>query len=100
MCRSVATPSIGGGTISEADVGGHDICLLRCECHLDRAAGAEFTAYTKKQVSRHRRLFCTFCELLAPKVVLPFNAVVAGGRKVAQSVGKVASLNERRRSEP
>src|SRR6266576_3294562 len=38
MCRSVATPSIGGGTISEADVGGRDICLLRCECHLDRAA--------------------------------------------------------------
>ena len=32
--------------------------------------------------------------------VLPFNAIVAGGRKVAQSVDTTASLNERRRSKP
>ena len=35
---------------------------------------------------------CLLRDLLALKAVLPFNAVVAGGWKVAQSVGKVASL--------
>src|SRR5205823_7868794 len=57
--------------------------------------------YKKVSVAAPAPFFvCLLRDLLALKAVLPFNAVVAGGRKVAQSIGKVASLNERRRSEP
>ena len=47
--------------------------------------------YEKVSVAAQARFFvCLLRDPLALKAVLPFNAVVVGGGKVAQSVGKVA----------